>query len=149
VILAVLAPDLDVDDVALATRLRPGLSVREVCSGEGEGRVCLTTVVPQLDEGAHLVVIADLADAATGAAVPRLNTYHEAGEGPFLWLLTASPPEVQAAFYFAHGPAFQPMEAPPGLLRPLHRRLPRSFLVRDGRVTDTWSGLPPLEALGR
>ena len=27
---------------------------------------------------------------------------------------------------------------------PLYRRLPRSFVVQDGRVTHTYPGLPPL-----
>jgi hypothetical protein len=40
-------------------------------------------------------------------------------------------------------------ETPQALLRPLYRRLPRSFRVEDGRVTATWAGLPatiPAEA---
>jgi hypothetical protein len=41
---------------------------------------------------------------------------------------------------------FEVREVPEGLLAPLHRRLPRSFRVVDGVVTETWSGLPPLAA---
>ena len=29
------------------------------------------------------------------------------------------------------------------VLRPLYRRLPRSFMVEDGKVTRTFGGLPP------
>jgi hypothetical protein len=36
------------------------------------------------------------------------------------------------------------VETPPELMRPLYRRLPRSFLVKDGRVTRTFAGMPPL-----
>ena len=30
------------------------------------------------------------------------------------------------------------------MLRPLYRSLPRSFVVWDGKVTETWSGLAPM-----
>ena len=45
-------------------------------------------------------------------------------------------------------PSYNVVHAPIGLLRPLYRSLPRSFLVKDGEVTRTWAGLPPLDELG-
>jgi hypothetical protein len=49
---------------------------------------------------------------------------------------------------FGHGPAFDVREAPAALLRPLHRSLPRSFLVEDGTVVLTSPGLPPQAGQG-
>jgi hypothetical protein len=60
-------------------------------------------------------------------------------------VLASATPEQSRAFFWKHGPAFDIHEAPPSLLRPLYRSLPRSFLVDDGSVVETWSGLPPLE----
>jgi hypothetical protein len=44
------------------------------------------------------------------------------------------------------GATFQIQEAPPSLLRPLYRRLPRSFLVRDGRIVALYAE-PPWDSL--
>ncbi|HYN23330.1 MAG TPA: MauE/DoxX family redox-associated membrane protein [Thermoanaerobaculia bacterium] len=132
------APDLPLDD--LATRLRPGVSIEKLCAGGGEEAVCLDTVAPELKQGEHLVVLAKLDDPALEKAVDELNAY--ADRGGDLWLLSASPAEQHRAFFWRWGPAFEVVEAPEPLLRPLYRRLPRAFRVRDGRVIETWAGLP-------
>ena len=102
-------------------------------------------IVAELAEGEHLVVLADLADPAFGESADRLNEYHWAGNGPRLWVVTAASDEERFTFRFTWGPAFEIREAPAALMRPLYRTLPRSFLVRQGRVAETWNGLPPLE----
>ena len=142
------APDLPLDD--LATRLAPGAEIAEMCAGSGDRRVCLDAVVSELTDGEHVVVLSGLEDPALTGAIDRLNDYalDAAPAGaPSLWLVNPDPLEAQRGFYWRWGPAFQVREAPPALLRPLYRRLPRSFLVRDGEVAATWSGLPPLERL--
>jgi Methylamine utilisation protein MauE len=139
------APALPLDD--LATRLRPGKEVAELCTGDGDGRVCLATVVPELARGRHLVVLADLEDPAFTGAVDRLNAYaRQARDGgvPDLWVVDGGTPEQQRLFFWQWGPAFEVREAPAALLRPLYRSLPRSFLVEDGTVRATYSGMPPL-----
>lgn len=137
------SPDLPLDN--LATRLKPGAEIDAMCAGgTGDEAVCLDTVAPGLKQGEHLVVIADLADLedpALAKAVPELNRL--AGQGKGVWLLSASPAEQHQAFFWRFGPSFEVVETPAPLLRPLYRRLPRSFRVRDGRVTETFSGLPP------
>lgn len=133
------APDLPLDD--LATRLRPGVEVREICAGGGESPVCLDTVAPELKQGSHLVVLADLDDEALGRTVQELNRLASQGEG--VWVLSASPSEQHQAFFWQFGPTFEVVETPEPLLRPLYRRLPRSFRIEDGRVTETYAGLPP------
>jgi uncharacterized membrane protein YphA (DoxX/SURF4 family) len=109
------APELPLDD--LATRLRPGVDIQDLCAG-GENPVCLST------------------------AVGALNAY--ANRGGAVWVLSASPEEKKQAFFWRFGPSFQIVETPEPLMRPLYRRLPRSFRVEDGKVTETWSGLPQL-----
>lgn len=133
------APELPLDD--LATRLSPGVEVKEICAGAAEDAVCLDTVAPGLKQGSHLVVLADLEDPALGEAVDELNQM--ADRGGDVWVLSASPSEQHRAFFWRFGPAFQVVETPEPLLRPLYRRLPRSFRIKDGRVTETYAGLPP------
>jgi len=151
------APRLPLDD--LATRLKPGARVSEICagggggggggsdsSGGGRGAVCLDTVAPELGHGDHLVVIDDMDDPALARAVRSLNAYADAPGAAEVSVLTASDAKRQRLFFWKWGPTFKIVEAPQELLRPLYRRLPRSFAVQDGRVTATFGGLPPLPA---
>ena len=141
VALAVAAPGLPLDD--MATRLKPGVRVAEICAGAGEERLCLDAVAPELESGRHLVVIADLEDPELLAAMPALNEMALAPDEPSPWILTASPPEALGVFRWTQAPAFEVREQPLSLLRPLYRSLPRSFEVVGGAVTATWPGLPP------
>jgi hypothetical protein len=70
-----------------------------------------------------------------------LNRVAESGAEPLL-VLTASPTDRVTAFTWEWGPSYRLREAPAALLRPLHRRLPRSFVSEDGRVVATSPGLP-------
>jgi uncharacterized membrane protein YphA (DoxX/SURF4 family) len=143
-LLAWKAPALPLDD--LATRLHPGITVQELCAGSGEARICLPTAVSGIDQGKNLIVIADLEDAKLTGSIDALNAFVGRPGNPTLWVLTASTPEQQRAFYWRWGPKFNVREVPRELLRPLYRTLPRSFLVENGRVTRTYSGLAPLAA---
>ena len=111
-------------------------------SGE-ESRPEVAQVLPEIESGSHLVVLASLEDEAFGERVAALNDYRAAA-GPPLWVLTASDGEAHRSFFWRFGPAFEIREAPAPLLRSLYRRLPRSFLVSDGVVVETYAGLPPL-----
>jgi uncharacterized membrane protein YphA (DoxX/SURF4 family) len=142
------APELPLDD--LATRLHPGVRVKDLCAGSGKESVCLSTVAAGLEQGDNLVVIADIgntADPALAPSVEALNNLARNPDGPKVWLLSAATPEQLTAFNWSLGPVFQVVEAPPELLRPLYRRLPRAFRVKDGRVTETYAGLPPLSQM--
>jgi uncharacterized membrane protein YphA (DoxX/SURF4 family) len=138
------APELPLDD--LATRLKPGVELSSICAGKAPARTCLGTLVPELADGENLVVLADLDDPAFQESVADLNAYASRPEVPPLLVLTPADAEKQREFYWRFGPAFEMREAPAALLKPLYRRLPRSFEVRDGRVTRTFAGLPPLRA---
>lgn len=135
------APELPLDD--LATRLRPGVRVDEICTG-GERSVCLSTVAYGLLHGEHLVIIADVTDPALAEAVGPLNAYASQPSVPRVWMLSSATFEQLHAFRFTQGPVFTVVETPAELLRPLYRRLPRAFRVKDGSVTETYAGLPPL-----
>jgi uncharacterized membrane protein YphA (DoxX/SURF4 family) len=136
------APELPLDD--LATRLRPGVQIGEICAGAAEQRICLDSIVPELREGQHLVVMSKLDEPELTRSVNALNAYAGNADNPALWVLAATTPEQQRAFFWKWGPVFEIRETPPELLRPLYRRLPRAFLVKDGRVTRTFRGMPPL-----
>lgn len=135
------APELPLDN--LATRLRPGTAVDQICV-QGENPLCLDTVAGDLMKGEHLVVIADLADPSFRQSVTALNDTASDPSGPRVWVLSAATPEQVFQFRWTQGPVFQVVETPAELLRPLYRRLPRAFRVKDGEVVETWTGLPPL-----
>jgi len=136
------APQLPLDD--LATRLHPGIAVDEICVDQSANPLCLSTVAGGLMQGEHLVVIADLDDPAFRQSVAALNQAAGRPGGPRVWVLADATPQQVFNFRFSQGPIFQLVEAPAALLRPLYRSLPRAFRVRDGEVTETWAGLPPL-----
>ncbi|MDY7095823.1 MAG: hypothetical protein SX243_22845 [Acidobacteriota bacterium] len=130
----------------LATRLRPEVKVQELCTA-GEEKVCLDLVVPELLEGRHLVILADLEDETFTAAMDQLNAYALDAAGPTLWVLSSAEADEQRRFFWQWGPAFEIRETPEPLMQPLYRQLPRSFTVQDGEVLETYSGLPPLDRL--
>ncbi len=135
------APSLPLDD--MATRLRPGVAIADLCAGAQDERVCMPTVAPWLERGGHLVVLADLEDESFGAAVVDLNEVALAGS-PGLTVFSDATPEQNHTFFWQYGPAFEITEAPAAMLKPLYRTLPRSFRLEEGVVTETWNGLPPL-----
>ncbi len=156
------APELPLDD--LATRLKVGSQLSDVCIGtdkppegadaekKASGRVCVVDVIPLLAAGKHVVVMADLEDPAVAARVEDLNAFFLQGldgAAPMLWVLTPADAEGIDRFAMLRGASFREkiLHAPSSLLRPLYRRLPRSFRVVDGTVVETYDGLPPLGSL--
>ena len=137
------APELPLDD--LATRLKPGVEVGELCAGSkgSEDRICLDALLTDLETGRHRVVISNLDEPVFLDGVEELNelVYDRSDAG--VWVLSGAPPEEVTAFGWTWAPAFEVREVPEALLRPLFRRLPRSFVIEDGRVTRTFDGLPP------
>jgi uncharacterized membrane protein YphA (DoxX/SURF4 family) len=136
------SPDLPLDD--LATRLKPGAEIQRMCAGAGTDRVCLDTVANDLHTGNHLVVLADLADPGFQKSVDALNAYAVSGREPGILVLADVTAEQKQAFFWRFAPSFPIVETPGAILRPLYRRLPRSFVTENGRVTRTYPGLPPL-----
>ena len=148
-VFATQAPDLPLDD--LATRLKPGVLVKEVCAGRGEDQVCLTgpVVAPWLEEGTWIVVLADLHDEtfadAVGERLDEFLAWTGDPDNPGLLVLHSGEKEEETAFKFrSRMPPLDLLPAPKPLLRPLYRTLPRTFVIEDGRVIRTWAGFPPL-----
>ncbi len=133
------APDLpQLDDVA--TRLKPGVKLADLCIGEGSETVCLDTLAPELREGQHLVVIVPLTHPDIETFATGFNLYAERADGLPLTVLSAATPQEHFEFNFRFGPTYRLVEVPAGLLRQLYRRPPRAFDVEDGVVTDTHQG---------
>ncbi len=141
--LSLTASELPLDN--LATRLRPGVEVRELCAGaEGNPeRLCLDTLIAELDHGHHWVVLTTLEEEEFLAGIEQLNRLALDAGDTGLWVVTAASEETVADFSWTRAPAFDVVEAPESLLKPLHRRLPRSFEVLEGEVIETRAGLPP------
>lgn len=138
---ATLSPGLPLDD--LATRLKPGARLSELCVGADEARVCLAGAVPEIAAGRHWVVLVDPDATDFPALVDRLNVHALARREPPASALADITPERQTELFWRYAPAFDLHETPAALLRPLYRALPRSFLVEEGRVVQTWRGLAP------
>lgn len=138
---AVMAPGLPLDD--LATRLRPGAGISELCAGaeDSSERICLDGVVSELDHGRHLVVLTGLDEEIFLDSLQALNEL-SLGTGDLeVWAVTDADEGDVSTFAWTSAPAFDVREAPEALLRPLYRRRPRTFLVVDGLVEKTWPGI--------
>lgn len=135
------APGLPLDD--LATRLKPGTELAGLCGGQGDARICLLDLTPELAKGDHWVVLVDPADEKFGAIANDLNAWTLAGRSPAVSALADITAEKQNEIFWRYAPAFDIHETPAALLRPLYRTLPRSFLVSSGRVVRTANGLAP------
>ena len=141
-----MAPGLPIDD--LATKLHPDAVAKELCAGRDDTQVCIDDVIPEIVEGEHVVVIADIESDAFAKQVEALNDYAlNVFDGPILWVLTGSSDADVDVYKMTNQPAFSIVSCPPGVLRPLHRTLPRTFLAKDGTVTRTITGWPPLADL--
>ena len=117
VVFAWKAPELPLDD--LATRLKPGAGIQEMCAGAGNDRVCLDTVATDLHSGTHLVVLADLADPGFQKAVEALNAYAGSGREPAVLVLADTTAEQKQAFFWRWAPGFPIVETPGAIPPPL------------------------------
>ena len=136
---AVAAPALPLDN--LATRLKPGKQLSDLCAGGEEPgeRACIDLLVPELAEGDHWVVMSELTNPDLVSAVAELN--QAVANGTSIWLITPDEQPAIQTFLFSAGPSFPVREVPANLLRPFYRTLPRSFRIVDGEVTITRSGV--------
>lgn len=134
--LAIIAPALPVDD--LATRLKPGVKV---------GALKIDEILPELQSGMHLVVLLDRTDQQTRAEIGRLNQNLALTGGPvtvFGLVVDEGEKESELAteFQWTAAPGFEVRSGPYAAIKPLYRTLPRTFLVKDGKVLKTWTRIP-------
>lgn len=114
-------------------------------AGSGDARICLDNLVPGLGRGRRWVVLADIRAAGFAELAAELNRYEQraaAGALPAVAVLADFTQEEQMELFWRLAPAFELHEVPAAVLRPLYRRLPRTFFVEEGRVTRTHPGLP-------
>jgi len=139
------SPELPLDDYV--TQLKKGAIAHDLCAGNAElgSKTCLDVILPELAHGTHLAIVADISDDAFASAIPELNDFQWLDGVPALWILSSASEEELFQFRFSRGPSLQIREAPAPLLSTFYRRLPRSFLVEDGKVVETFDGLPPLD----
>ena len=129
------SPHLPLDD--FATRIGPGVRWADL-------GVALAEV--DLSRGAHLVALMGMADPATAAALPGMNALATAGT-PIVGL-HADEDEVYNQFFWTQGPAFSIYRISAPDFRPMYRRLPRYFALKDGVVAATWDNLPAASEAG-
>ncbi|HNX19784.1 MAG TPA: hypothetical protein PKG80_05890 [Acidobacteriota bacterium] len=137
--LALAAPALPVDD--WATRLKVGAQVADIQ---------LDQVVPELKDGRRaLVLLIDRRDAATKAAVPRINEALALKPGAACAVYGLAEDDAAAAFEFTFsaGPAFEVKSAPYMALKSYYRRLPRAALVEKRAIVRVWNEIPDKAAL--
>ena len=142
-----IAPNLPLDN--LATHLKPEVKVADLCVGQGRSELCVGVLFPEFEQGEHVVVMSDLDHHAFAHRVADLNEFALNSVDTTVWGITSAQQEAIDSFSLINALSFQIRQAPVELLRPLYRRLPRSFIVRDGMVTKTYDGLPPLQELAR
>lgn len=132
-VFTIAAPSLPIDEWPGVTLLEPGAEV---------AALPIEDLIPELYEGRHLVVVLDRAAERSAADVARLNETAVFGQGLSVHGIAEDNAELEAQFLFTAGPAFPISGAPWGMMKPLYRTLPRSFLVEDGVVVEVWQGIP-------
>ena len=148
---AALAPRLPLDD--LATRLRPGATISALCAGSGRRahlpRHAGSRARRRGAAGSCSPMCARLASRRwqrSSIATCSARATESLSEVAVLADFTQ---EERMELFWRLAPAFDLHEVPAAVLRPLYRRLPRTFFVEEGRVTRTYPGLPPADSLPR
>jgi len=126
------SPSLPIDPYV--TRLAVGRSVSELS---------LLEKAPQLSEGRHLVALIDVTDPGAVETATVLNQIVSRPGAPPVLALTPGTEEEKAAFLWSAAPAFDTKNIDRAVLKRLYRRLPRFFLLEEGRVAAIFDGAPP------
>ncbi|MFQ5877864.1 MAG: DoxX family protein [Acidobacteriota bacterium] len=129
---ALASPYLPLDPVT--TRLAQGRSLEDL---DIEG------VAPGLRSGRWLVALLDLSDPAATEAAAALDALLLEPGAPGVVALTPSGEEEVLAFTLQAFPGFDVHPVDRQVLKRLYRRLPRFFLVEDGRVVAVYGGAVP------
>jgi len=125
------APALPLDN--FATRLKPGATMADLQ---------LLEAIPDLESGAHLIILADAGLDACQNVPQSLFDFVQARPETRVWLLRPSDVLAREGAMWLCLFGTELVEIPAPVARPLYRTLPRSFEAADGVVTRTWVGLP-------
>lgn len=126
------SPFLPIDPYV--TRLAVGRSVSDLS---------LLEKAPQLSKGRHLVALIDVTDPGAVETATVLNQIASRPGAPPVLALTPGSEEEKAAFLWSAAPAFDTRNVDRAVLKRLYRRLPRFFLLEEGRVAAIFDGAPP------
>jgi uncharacterized membrane protein YphA (DoxX/SURF4 family) len=126
------SPHLPLD--RLLTRLAPGRTLDDLG---------IRAHLPSLAAGRHLIALIDVTEPAAAATAAALDALAAAPGSPAIVALTPATPEEVAAFQWSAAPGFEVRSIDRGALKPLYRRLPRFFLLQDGRVVWVRDDAPP------
>lgn len=95
-----------------------------------------------LNSGTHVVFLFTVAAEDIGSQVGRMNAVAREIEGTSAVGLIIDGTEHLTTLMFEYAAAFPVAALEPRFARPLYRMLPRTFILHNGSVTDTWSELP-------
>ncbi len=116
------------------TGLKPGVALEDL-------RLSLPDA--SLAKGRHLVALLALKEEASTRAADALNALAAVSGVPPIAVIYTDEEEVKDAFFWAHAPVYPMYQVVHGEMRRLYRRLPRFFLIDDGRVKAVWEAIPP------
>ncbi len=130
-VLPLAAPALPLDN--FATRLKPGATMADLQ---------LLEAIPDLEYGAHVIILADDSLDACQDVPESLFDFVQARPEAQVWLLRPSDVLAREGATWLCLFGTELVEIPALVAKPLYRTLPRSFEAADGMVTRTWVGLP-------
>lgn len=96
-----------------------------------------------LGQGKHLVALLNLDAPDSRDLVKRLNAVAAAPAGTEVIAFYGGEVDEKTIFCFNTNPSFEVVAVPPSDLKRLYRKLPRFFLLKDGRVSRIWEKVPP------
>jgi uncharacterized membrane protein YphA (DoxX/SURF4 family) len=126
------SPHLPIDP--WVTKLSEGTSVQDLG---------IAARLPQEGPKGTLVALLDVTQPEAKAAADPLSALAQGDSGIGVIALTPSSDQEEAAFLWDASPAFEVVPVDRDLLKPLYRRLPLYFLVRQGRVARIFPGPRP------
>jgi uncharacterized membrane protein YphA (DoxX/SURF4 family) len=94
-----------------------------------------------LGRGKHLVALLSLDDPGSRDLVKRLNALGAGGAEVIAFY--GGEVDEKTIFCFNTSPSFEVVAVPPSDLKRLYRKLPRFFLLNDGKVSRIWEKVPP------
>ena len=132
VILPLAAYALPLDPVV--TDLRVGRSVSDLPLGESP---------TDLSRGDFLIALLDLQAPNSREIVKRLNAIGNGHPATQVLAFYGGEVDEKTIFCFNTSPGFEVVAVPRSDLKRLYRKLPRFFLIREGRVARIWDITPP------
>jgi uncharacterized membrane protein YphA (DoxX/SURF4 family) len=117
--------------------------VTKLSEGKPVADLGIASRLPQEGPKGTLVALLDVTRPEAKAAADSLSALVQANSGVGVIALTPSSDAEEAAFMWDASPAFDVVAVDRGLLKPLYRRLPIYFLVRQGRVARIFPGPRP------